>query len=687
MLHMKLRTAGLAAAAVLLFQPLVAQEPDTVPIPLADLQVTVLRTNMRVLEAPYAVSIVTGVEATRGRPGLSLDEALRALPGVQVDNRHNFALGERISVRGFGARSQFGVRGVRVFLDGIPATLPDGQSTLDHVDPSRIGRVEVVRGPASALYGNAAGGVIQLETEGPPAGSRNELRVVAGDHGLLRLEGTSGATYGRTGFHVGGSRFEWGGHRQHMEATTRRVTARVDHLTDAGLIRIAATGGEYDALNPGGLTATELAQDRTGAAPFNVQRNTGKTGRHAQLGALWRHALAAGVQAELAAFGVYRDISNAITVRLIDFDRRGGGARALLTGGVPLTTGVRWGVGAEAEVQRDDRQNYFNNDGERGALALDQLERVTSLATFAQGTATLARPLDLLAGVRYDRFRFGVTDRFITDTDPDDSGARVMHALSPSAGALLRVGGAVRVFANIATAFETPTTTELANRPDGAGGFNPELDPQRTTSYELGAKGRIAQGLLWEVTGYRAHVEDQLISFEVPDAPGRTFFRNAGASRHDGVELALAGAPLPWLRTRLAFTHLDARFRDYTVGATDLSGNRVPGVAPRRVEAALTFLPRGAWYGGIELRHAGETPATDANDAHSVAYTVVDARMGVERARVGVLTLSPFLGVANLFDAAYDAAVAVNAVGGRYYEPAPGRTLHVGLAVGWGVAR
>ncbi|HYJ79400.1 MAG TPA: TonB-dependent receptor [Longimicrobiaceae bacterium] len=668
---------GLAGAS-----SLSAQGSDTArAVPIDTLAVRVLRLPVAPLRAPFAVSVTGGDAERRARPGLALDQALAAIPGVQVDNRFNYAVGERISVRGFGARAQFGVRGVRVLLDGLPATLPDGQTTLNHVDVGSLARVEVVRGPVAALYGNAAGGAIRLSTPPPPpaGGPAGEYRATAGANGLLRLGAAAGGATGGVGYRASVTRLEYGGFRalQSARSTLGGVTLALHRRRDD--VRLSFTGVRYDARNPGGLTAELLAADRTQAAPPNLADRTGEEGSQGQLGATWERRTAGG-SLEAAAWVLARSIDNPIPRRLIDLRRRAGGARAALSG-APAGAALRWSAGAELEVQRDDRRNYALEQGARGALTLDQLERVAAASAFAQGSASLGR-LEVLAAVRYDRFRFSARDRLVATDNPDDSGGRGMGAWSPSAGVSWSAAPGLAFYANASTAFETPTTTELANRPTGAGGFNPELEPQRTTSYEAGARGR--RGAAWaELAVYRARVRNALIPFEVAGSPGRQFFRNAGRAVHRGVEAAAGARPLPGATLRVAYAWTDARFGRYLVNdSTDLAGNRVPGIAPHRAEATLYWAsPRGP-FAGVDARHLAAVPVADGDAAGSFAspaYTLVDVRAGWDGVRLGRVRVSPHLGLANLFDVRYNASVVVNAFGRRYYEPGPGRAAYLGM--------
>lgn len=626
--------------------------------------------------APHARSARLAADLPRGTPALALDDVLRAIPGVQVDNRFNYALGERISIRGAGARAQFGVRGVRVLVDGIPATLPDGQTSLNLVDLTTISRVEVLRGPVASLYGNAAGGAILVETEPPPRAPFGAAAMVAGgSHGLLRTRAAAGGTQGQLAWTASLSRVAYDGYRTHGDAENLYGSARVLWMGERDLVRVAFNAVDYDALNPGSLSDSLLRVDRSAAFRNNVAQRTGESGAQQQGGVQWRHHFGAH-ELELSGWGIARDLTNPIPARVIVVDRTAGGARLIHRGSL---ASLAWTAGIEHERQRDDRQNYVNESGSPAALVLDQLERVRGLGTFVQANVTLVPRVSVLGALRHDRTTFHATDRLVSDTDPDDSGSRGMSAVSPSAGVTLELPRAVMLYTNVGTSFETPTTTELANRPDAAGGFNPMLEPQRTISWEVGAR-RETTGVAAQLAVYRALVRDALIPFEVPDVPGRQFFRNAGRTATAGVEAGVSLEPLRQLRIDAAYTFTDARFRDYVVGEASFEGKRVPGIAPHRSEVTTTWrTPRG--WAAIDLRHQARLPVDDANGAWSRAYALADLRAGVDGIEAGQTRFSLFAGVQNLLATEYNASVVVNAFGRRYYEPGPARTFHLGGSV------
>jgi iron complex outermembrane receptor protein len=684
--------------------------PDTIaPIPLAPLVVTVLRSSLDLTRVPAAVTVADATLAARSGPGLGLDDALLAIPGLQVDNRYNYSLGERVSIRGFGARSQFGVRGIRVVVDGVPATLPDGQTALDHVDLAGIGRAEILRGAASSLYGNAAGGVIQLESMLPPAVPfHQEFRTVAGSDGLLRLESRTGGEWGRVWYGLDATRLTYDGYRENSAATNTYAGGRLGYRGDRDDLRLVLRFVDLDAQNPGALSDSLLAVDRRRAFPNNLTQRTGKASRQLQLGGSWRRTLEHG-DLEVAAYGLGRQVENPTPPQVIDLDRAATGARIVYRGAVGLGTWatgaadirapapgldepaaamnnareIRWTVGIEGDRQRDDRANHGNVQGGRGALTLDQLEWVTGIGLFGQLTAPLTARLTAQGGLRYDTFRFRVDDRFPSPDGTDQSGRRTMAALSPSFGVIYSPGRATNLYANFGTSFQTPTTTELANRPEGAGGFNPALQPERTRSFEAGLRGVLDGRTTYQLAAYHARTRNALIGFEVPAMPGRTFYRNAGSAVHRGVEAEATALLMDDVALRLAYTLTDARFGSYRTAGEVLDGKRVPGVAPHRAEASLRYRTAGGY---LELwgRALAGIPADDQNNATSPAYALAGVRGGVDGVRVGGVEVAPFAGLDNLFGQRYNAAVSINAFGGRYYEPGPGRTFFAGARVGLG---
>ena len=669
-----------------------AQEPDTIPadervIELEPILVRVLRSPVG-SGSPYSVAVAAGGGLTRANAGAHLEEAIRALPGVQIQNRFNMAVGERLSIRGHGPRAQFGVRGVRVLVDGIPATLPDGQSTLDHLDLGGLARVEALRGPAASLYGNAAGGVLHLSTLGTGAGTTagTRIRASAGSHGLLSLRGeignspTPGSSYRAAYAHL-----EYNGYRRDPVAADggvysggRRSVVNASWRTPlaGGSFSAMVNGVDLSARNPGSLSEGLLEDGDRQAYRFNVVSKTGKDVLQGQVGASWEGPLAF-TDTELALWGILREVDNPIPGRVIDLGRGAGGFRSLSRTEFETGEGtLALGVGVEYQLQSDDRKNYGNDGGERTDLRLDQRERVAGSSAFAQVRFDLRENgFSAVAGLRADRFDFSADDRHLAD-GIDDSGSRVMSAVSPSFGLVAR-RGAFEVFGSVARSFETPTTTELANRADGAGGLNNELGAQRGLALEGGVRMEHAAGA-FETVLFRSRLNDELVPFEVPSEPGRTFYHNAGESVHTGAELSLLVALGEIGRLRMAYTRVNARFESYTPEGSDYSGNRVPGLAPDRLDTVLS-IGTGSFFGDVRALGQSAVPVDDAGESESPAFFLADLRFGLDGADLGSTTISPWVAVTNLFDRTYNSSVVVNAFGGRYFEPGPGRGYTLGI--------
>jgi len=648
--------------------------------------VTVTRTTLPLARLPFAVAVVNKRDLA-ARATWGLDEALANVPGVLAANRYNFSLDQRLSIRGFGARSAFAVRGIKIMLDGIPQTLPDGQGQLTHVELGSADRIEVLRGSASALYGNASGGVINIWTDAHvPERSTGAVRVVAGtfDRGLDRTwtkwQGTGRFRVGRGGgATLSLSRLSYEGERDHSAADFRALSGRLRLPLGAvwSLTALADIGDQPRADNPGALNLTELGRNRDTVPPLNLATHAGKDVLQGQGGVTLRGTLASGDEASVTLFGLARDLENPQTFAYIRLNRAAYGSRAVFT-----RRGGRVTAGLDVQRQRDDRTNFGNAAGRPDTVrSLDQLERVTEIGPFVQTVVDVAPRATLTAGMRYDRVSFDVSDRLVGDSTSDlkyrnDSGDRVMAAFSGSLGATLQASEAVTVYASAGSSFETPTTTELANRPDTAGGFNRNLSPQRAWTYEVGAR---SAG--WEIALYQADARDALVSFEIPASPGRRFFRNAGSARYRGVEFSAGRAIVPGLEGRVTWTYSDFRYRRYafTAGGTThvLDGRRLPGIPQQALRLALRASPaalRGVW-GEIETQYTSRYEVDDTLSRRTSPWWVTNLRAGWEGRRV-----APFIAFQNVFNRKYVASVVVNAAAGRYYEPAPGRNLYVGVS-------
>lgn len=671
---------------------------------LPEIAVTVTRQTAPLSRIPAAVSVLDRADLTRGRATLGLDEALADLPGVHVANRYNASLDQRLSIRGFGSRSSFGMRGLRLVLDGVPQTLPDGQGQLSNLDLASVDRVEILRGASSALYGNAAGGVLQFSTVLPEEpGFTQSFRAQGGTFDTRKWQFLSGFRSEGTVASLAVSRMQTDGFRDHASADQRQATARILHdLTSHWQVGLrVAVADAPEAENPGALTAAEAAATPSAAAPNNVARGADKDVTQTQLSVHLEgrpgdgagRGASGGIRTSLGAWVQWRDLDNPLATpppapaaptegTFNSIDRVVVGTRA--EAAIPFD-GNRGTLtlGADVQRMRDERRNFRSDGGQiTTALLVDQRETVSEFGPFAHASWQTG-PVVLSGGLRYDRLVFTVRDRVAAGED--HSGRRVMASLSGSLGATLTLDDRHNTWVTAGTAFESPTSTELVSLPGGVIGLNRDLGPQRALSVEWGIRGRqrIAE---YSLAVYRITVRDALIQAREQD--GRAFFQNAGRTRHQGIEAGLQVRPLTGLSLQGAYTLSDLRFTRFRVtngSVTDtLDGNRLPGVPLHQLRLGVRS-DLGPVTLDLDQTLTSAVWADDRNTLQAASWgaglTGIRATWALGEGR---LAGRPFVGVENLFNRRYISAVTVNGFGGRVFEPGASRQVYVGATLDLG---
>ena len=674
---MRVRVLVFVALLACGLRPVGAQVADTtatdsIDVQLPEVTVEAARAAETEASAPFAVTVVSrSPEEIALSPNTSLDGVLRPLPGIWVNDRHHFALGERISVRGVGYRSNFGVRGLQVLYDGLPLTLPDGQAFLDVVEPAVVRRVELIRSPAATFWGNGSGGVLFLSSAPTPDTPSVRARIQGGSFGQWQglLEGTG--TTGDWQLHGYASGIRQDGFRDHSTGYRLRAGGTATRsVSERTTVRIAARGSAQDTENPSSLTLQQFRDDPSQARPFFQQFNAAKTSEQGQLGVTVNHRFG-DTELSGTAHYLHRSLDNPLPFGYIAFTRNSGGARVTLRRSAGRLEG---GVGADVGTQFDDRIEYTPTmDGTPGdSTTLNQRETVLSGSAFAYARLHATDRLAVTGGLRVDGLRFEADDELLRDGD--DSGDRTFSAWSPTLGLSYDLGSAL-LFAHYSSAFETPTTSELSNRPDRGGGFNQQLDPQRTRGVEIGARGVLPSARLeFDVAVYQQWIDD-LISGQ-RESDGYQFFTNLGENSHRGVEARLTWTPTAAVEVQAQYT--GTRFRIEAPAALD--GNRVPGIPAHRGYAHLQVEQNGIW-GRLSVE---AVPSYEVNDANNAAkaprYSLLGLRLGHRGLTWSGVTVTPFIAVQNLLDQRYAASVTVNG-GGTFYEPGPGRSYSAGLNV------
>jgi len=666
------------------------------PAMLEPVTVTGSRTEGESLRRPYSVDSVDALRIRSGQPGIDASEALARVPGLVVQNRHNYAQDLQISSRGFGARTPFGVRGVKLIADGIPASAPDGQGQAATFNLDTAERFEVLRGPMATLYGSNAGGVIQMFSRDGEGRPQAEAATLAGSHGTRKHRlGSSGSVAG-VGYVLDASRMHTGGYRRHSAATRYQTFAKATRESAGARLALVFNGLEQrDTQDPQGLDWQAYRRDPRAASPAALQYDTRKSIRHSQLGASYERRFgAATLQATLYAgrrrVVQYQSIPKAAQQAptsaggVIDFDRgfHGAGLRWMQ----PLAAGpgeLTLVAGLDYDRSREDRKGYENFVGDvlgvRGALRRDEIDTATSLDPYVQAE-WVAGPWTLQAGLRYGTVEIEVDDRY--GANGDDSGRRRYAMAAPAVGAAYALSPGLSVYASAGKGFETPTQGELAYAP-GGGGLNADLRPARSRQYEIGVKARLAGHTRMNAAAFRIETRDEIVVAAAQG--GRTSYRNAAGTLRRGVELGVESRLAERWRAALAYTWLDASYdRAFSDGGERIAaGNRLPGVPGHSLWAELAWEPAAGVDTALEAVYRDRVHVDDANRARPAPATLtLNWRAQLEQ-RTGPWTFRQMLRVDNLLDRDYVGSVIVGDGNGRYYEPAPGIAWYAGVDVSY----
>ncbi|WP_085296000.1 TonB-dependent receptor PqqU [Salmonella enterica] len=652
------------------------------------------------LDTPAAVSVIEGEDMRLATPRVNLSETLTSVPGLQVQNRQNYAQDLQISIRGFGSRSAFGVRGIRLYVDGIPATMPDGQGQISNIDINSIQDVEVLRGPFSALYGNASGGVINVTTE-----TGIEASSYYGSYGSWRygLKATGamgdGTQPGDVDYTVSTTRFTTHGYRDHSGARKNLANAKLGvRLDDVSKLSLIFNSVDIKADDPGGLTESEWKADPQ-QAPRAEQYNTRKTIKQTQAGLRYERQLSAQDDISVMAYAGERETTQYQSIPLvaqlkpaqaggvITLQRHYQGIDSRWTHRGELGVPVTFTGGLNYENMSENRKGYnnfrLNNGppefGHKGDLRRDERNLMWNVDPYLQTQWQLTQKLSLDAGVRYSSVWFDSNDHYIAPGNGDDSGDASYHHWLPAGSLKYALTDAWNLYLAAGRGFETPTINELSYRADGQSGFNFDLKPSTNDTVEVGSKTRIGNGLLTAAL-FQTDTDDEIVV--ASSMGGRTTYKNAGKTRRQGAELALDQRFAGDWRVKASWTWLDATYRSNVCQGQNCDGNRMPGIARNMGFASLGFIPDEGWYAGTDVRYMGDIMANDENTAKAPSYTVVGLNTGY-KFNYSQLTVDIFGRVDNLFDKEYIGSVIVNESNGRYYEPAPGRNYGVGINLAW----
>lgn len=646
------------------------------------------------LETPAAVALLDAQALAQSGPGVHLSESLGRMPGVWAADRGNAAQDLQLSVRGFGARASFGVRGLRLFVDGLPATAPDGSGSVSHFPLDAAARLELLRGPFSALHGVHSGGVLSLHTRAPQGGPtrwQGDVWAASDEQQQVRLQAEGGAT--SAPWRLGLAHWRSAGQRPQSQAERSLLDARWDFVPGwSARLNLQSQPAE-DAL---GLSRAQWLSDPEGITPAALAFNSRKTLQQQQLGLSGSWGGGWQLRSWLLGRQVWQWQALPVASQLPPSHPGGVIALERQQLGADLRhEGPFWTLGLQLDTQREQRRGYENfigpSLGVTGALRRDERNLALAAEVYVQGEHRLSPDLVLHTGLRLGQQRLRSQDRFLRNGD-DGGRARSPVAL-PALGLVGSLAPQTRWFASLGQARETPTLAERAYRPDGSAGLNTALRAQRSRQAEAGLRQRGGSGeRAWalEAAVFVARTSDEIVSAR--NSAGRSAFANAGSTRRQGLELQAQG-PLPQglegLRWALALSSLSARVSEaYTVcgappcGTASLivpAGARLPGAPARTLRLDLSTADGAPWQAGLTLSARSRLWADERNTEAAPGVALLSAWWRWQLAADSSLSLR----ADNLADRRHIASVIVNESNGRFYEPGPGRRLSLQLQQRW----
>ena len=680
--------------------------------PLHEVVITATRIEADPFNIPAAISSVSAEQLRNDALGVNLADDMSTVPGLLARNRNNYAQDQQISIRGIGANSAFGIRGVRVYQDGIPATGPDGQGQVSQFNLDSASRVEILRGPFSALYGNSSGGVIQLFTATGHGPLQVRTGVAYGSFDNLRASVNALGSVGALGYNLDYSHFQVDGYREHSAAKNDSFNGKLNYsFNDANrLALIANVVSRPNAQDPLGLTTAEFAADPESTDSAATRFNTRKSLQQQQAGLVYDWDINDSQSVRVLGYGGHRIVQQFLSIPantqlaagsaggVVALNRQYGGADARWSWkGDLIERPMSWVVGVSYDNQNELRRGYNNflgpaanpTLGVQGTLRRNENNIVHNIDEYAQGTWDFASMWSIMVGVRRSDVKFDSHDHYIAlPGNRDDSGEVTFGATSPVGGLVFKPTDWLRAYASFGQGFQTPLGSELAYRPDGQAGLNFDLRPARSNNTELGVKIDIDPDITAEFAVFQAQTRNEIVVDT--NIGGRSTYQNSGRTRRQGVEYSLNYRIAPEWRFQLAYTYVNAYYGDAyltcvaapcaTPTVRVAAGNRLPGVPKHNVYAQLHWGEELGWHASASAQYITDVAVDDVNDVYAPAYTVagLDGGYGIELNRFKV---NAFLRINNLLNRRYVGSVIVDDGNGRYFEPGPGFNVLGGFSV------
>jgi len=658
-----------------------AQHDSLKVVKLEPIVLNVARIAEKDLLLPISISNLIIEDTQDSRQQLSFNEYLLGVPGLFALNAHNFSQDLRVSIRGFGARSAFGIRGLKIIVDGIPETTPDGQGQIDNLNLSIIKNIEVIRGPSSTLYGNASGGVISINTMDDFDENFTKIGLTFGGFNMHQFQIIAGLKVKQTNFIFQGSKTKTDGFRVQSGFENYNFNLRMLHqFSELSKLNIQLNyiDSPY-AEDSGGLTIEEVNDDRQQARQRNLKFKTEEKIHQFKFGAnfnqKWKNTTF-----NTYTFYSFRDFYGLLPFEfggVVDLTRHYFGSGSSLTFLQNFdNSNNKLQIGYEFMMQSDNRERFRNLEGVSGDKTFGQIESFNSFGIFVLDHFIIGNAV-IRAGIRYDNNSLKAQDKFFANGD--DSGKISLNSLNPSIGLSYRLNTRNHIFSNFSTSFETPTLSELSSIPEVSGGFNTSLKAQEARNYELGYKFKNEKKHI-EIALFYIETNDDLVPYELEDFPDRTFFRNAGSTNRKGVEIFYNQNMFKSVNIKASYTYSDFIYSRYETPSGNFNNNSLPGIPKHLASTSINYKNKTGLTLRIQSQFVGSLYTNDSNSVKDNSYTVINFNAGFKLNTKHAIFL-PFLGINNIFDTKYNDNIRINAFGNRYYEPAPRFNIFGGVRI------
>ena len=656
---------------LLLLTPLVLFSNVQDSIQKIDLENVIVKStkiNSTIQQTPLSVTLKSFREEKNYNSQSSFADFVKNTPGVFTTSANNFSQDLRISIRGFGARSAFGIRGVKLIVDGIPETTPDGQSQLDNLPLGLVSNVEILRGPNANLYGNSSGGVISINTLSNPSEDYYRYSGIFGAYQYQSIQKTRIFDWKTSNliFHYDKRRSN--GYRDQSGYKSSILNLKyINDLDEKNKIvwQINYTDSPY-AYDSGGLKLSDVNEDRRQARKNNIDYDTYEKVKHIKTGISWNYKTNENSYFDSYFFYQNRDFLSKLPFNfggIISLERNYFGVGTKFTKNINHENRNRTLVlGIDHLNQSDDRQRFKNDFGIQGENTLDQIEKFKTTGLYLVNQASYSSGLNVRYGIRYDINNIGV----------DSSNMVNLDKLNPSLGLSYSINSTDNIFFSYGTSFETPTLNELSNNPDGSG-FNNDLKSNNSSNYEIGWRKSFLN-IIVEAVAYITNSDNEILPYELEQFPGKNFYRNVGSTMRRGLELN-SQIFFKEGRLNLSYTLSNNQFKNFVIDGRNLSDNLIPGIPSQMLDLEMIFNLTRKRTLILTNRLIGERYADNLNETLIGSYNIFNIKYSKKVFRNSEF----FLGANNIFNQEYYDNIRINAFGKRYYEPAPKRNFYFGI--------